>query len=285
MEGRRARDRFDREVRHAARVATPSPELTGPPRRDYVPWVDVTVTQHISAQEASAVGGRTLEVFADTPRINQWIYSKLAAHVHGDVLEIGSGIGNLSGYIVRDAARAVLTDMELHYLDSLSQRFAGDERVSVARYDLDGEPPAEVAKRRFDTIVAVNVVEHIADDRGLVARLAGLLKPGGRLLIYVPACPFAYGSLDRELGHHRRYTRATLTALLAEAGLHFDPPRFMNLLGLLGWTINGRVLRRRTLSPAQLALFETLMPLVRLEDRVRLPIGLGVYVAAEKPVA
>jgi SAM-dependent methyltransferase len=245
----------------------------------------VTVAQHINAEEASAVGGRTLEVFADTPRINHWIYSKLAPHVHGDVLEIGSGIGNLSGHITNNAARVVLSDMETHYLDELRRRFADNDRVTVVRYDLDAEPPAEIARRRFDAIVAVNVVEHIEDDHALIARLAALLKPGGKLLIYVPACQFAYGSLDRALGHYRRYTRKTLTKLLADAGLHLDPPRFMNLFGLLGWTINGRALRRTRLSPFQLALFERLMPLFRLEDRVRLPIGLGVYVAAEKPAA
>jgi SAM-dependent methyltransferase len=245
----------------------------------------VNIAQHISAGDASAVGGRTLEVFADTPRINRWIYSKIAAHIHGDVLEIGSGIGNLSGHIVGDAARVVLSDMESHYLQALSQRFVGDDRVSVARYDLDGEPPPAIARRRFDAIVAVNVVEHVADDHALVGRLATLLKPGGKLLIYVPACPFAYGSLDRALGHHRRYTRASLASLLAGAGLHFDPPRFMNLFGLLGWAVNGRLLRRTRLSPLQLGLFESLMPLFSLEDHVRLPIGLGVYVAAVKPAA
>lgn len=245
----------------------------------------VTVAPHINAEQASAIGGRTLEVFADTPRINRWIYSKLAPHVQGDVLEIGSGVGNLSEHIVGDAARVVLSDMEPHYLQALGQRFAGDSRVSVSRYDLDDDPPVEIARRRFDAIVAVNVVEHIADDRALVARLAKLLKPGGKLLIYVPACPFAYGSLDRALGHYRRYTRASLTKLLADAGLHLDAPRFMNLFGLLGWTVNGRILRRERLSAVQLAIFESLMPLFSLEDRVRLPIGLGVYVAAEKPSA
>ena len=241
--------------------------------------------QHLSAAQTSTTGGRTLEVFADTPRINRWIYSKLAADVHGDVLEIGSGIGNLSAHIVASATAVVLSDMEPHCLKALSTRFANDAHVSVARYNLDGEPPPEIARRRFDAIVAVNVIEHVEDDSALVARLAALLKPGGKLLIYVPACPFAYGTLDRALGHYRRYTRASLTKLLADAGLHLDPPRFMNLVGLLGWTVNGRILRRTRLSPVQLALFERLMPLFTLEDRFRLPIGLGVYVAAEKPAA
>jgi SAM-dependent methyltransferase len=245
----------------------------------------VNIARHIVPEEASAVGGRTLEGFADTPRINRWIYSKLAPHVHGEVLEIGSGIGNLSGLIVDNAERVVLSDMEAQYLEALKRRFGDNDRVTVAAYDLDSEPPPEIKRRRFDTIIAVNVVEHIQDDRALIARLAAMLKPGGKLLVYVPACPFAYGSLDRALGHYRRYTPETLTALLAGAGLHLDPPRFMNFFGLLGWAVNGRLLRRKRLSPTQLALFESLMPLFRLEDHVRVPIGLGVYVAAVKPVA
>jgi SAM-dependent methyltransferase len=245
----------------------------------------VNVAQHINAKDASVIGGRTLEVFADTPLINRWIYSKFAPYVHGEVLEIGSGIGNLSGFIVDAATRVVLSDMEPHYLEALSRRFADDDRVTVTPYNLDEPPPPPIARRRFDAIVAVNVVEHIQDDHRLIAALTALLKPGGKLLIYVPACPFAYGSLDRELGHYRRYTPESLTALLAGAGLHLDTPRYMNIVGLLGWTFNGRVLRRKRLSSVQLALFEKLMPLFTLEDRVRLPIGLGVYVAAEKPAA
>jgi SAM-dependent methyltransferase len=241
----------------------------------------------IDATQASAVGGRTLEVFADTPRLNRWIFSKLAPFIRGDVLEIGSGIGNLSTLIV-DAvaaagARVVLSDLEPHYLEQLGQRFGGNPDVTIARYDLDGPPSAEIAGRRFDTIVAVNVIEHVRDDRAVTTNLAALLEPGGRLAVYVPACPFAYGTLDRHLGHYRRYTPASLAELLRAAGLDPQPPRYMNLLGLLGWTINGRLLRRTQLSPAQIAVFERLMPLVRLEDRLRLPVGLGVYTAASKP--
>jgi SAM-dependent methyltransferase len=240
----------------------------------------------VDATHASVVGGRTLEVFADTPRVNRWIYSKLAGHVRGDILEIGSGIGNLSRLIVADAmadARIVLSDMEPHYLETLAATFANDRRVSVARYDLEQPPSSEIAARRFDSIVAVNVIEHIGDDASLVGRLAALLRPGGRLLVYVPACSFAYGSLDRALGHFRRYSPATLTSLLANAGLEPDAPRYMNVLGLLGWTVNGRLFGRTQLSPTQLRIFEWLMPMLRLEDRFRLPFGLGIYTAASKP--
>jgi SAM-dependent methyltransferase len=236
----------------------------------------------IDPAQASEVGGRTLEVFAGTPRHNRWLYSKLAAHVRGDVLEIGSGIGNLSGFIVDAAESAVLSDMEPHYVETLRRTFGGDPRVSVVPYDLDAAPPAVIAARRFDAIVAVNVIEHIQDDHRLVRALAGLLKPGGKLVVYVPACQFAYGSLDRVLGHYRRYSPATLSALLSGAGLQPAPPAYMNLLGLVGWTLNARLLRRQRLSPLQLTVFERLLPLLKIEDHVRLPIGLGVYTAATR---
>ncbi|MEO7667742.1 MAG: class I SAM-dependent methyltransferase [Polyangia bacterium] len=230
----------------------------------------------------SAVGGRTLEIFAGTGRLNAWVYSKLAAGVRGDVLEIGSGIGNLSRLILNDARHLVVTDVEPAYLDGLRQTFGSDPRVEVLRFDLDDAPPPELAQRRFDAIVAVNVIEHIRDDYTAVQRLADMLKPGGKLLVYVPACPSAFGSLDEALGHHRRYTPGMLIALLRGAGLDPLPPQYMNFFGLFGWIVNGQGLRRRVLSAQQVTVFDRLVPALRIEDRLKLPIGLGICTEATK---
>jgi SAM-dependent methyltransferase len=233
-------------------------------------------------RRASATGAHALQALAETPQLNAWIYSKLAAGVHGDVLEIGSGIGNISRLIRPKAAHLVLTDTEPRYLDALRRLFPGDDDLEVVAYDLDGPPPPAVEARRYDAIVAINVIEHIADDRGLVARLARLLRPGGGLLVYAPACPVAYNTLDAALGHHRRYTPATLAELLRTAALEPDRPRYVNLLGLAGWMVYGHVLRRELLPPRAIALFERLVPLVRLEDKIALPAGLGLYVRGTK---
>jgi SAM-dependent methyltransferase len=235
------------------------------------------------ADRSSSIGGRTLEVLAQTERLNEWLYSKLAGAVRGDVLEVGSGIGNLSRLILRSADTAVLTDVEPRYLDMLRASYAANPKVTVTAYDLEAPPPPEIAARRFDAIVAVNVIEHLEDDVGVVQRLGALLKPGGRLLVYVPACPFAYGTMDAALGHFRRYTPESLGTLLRRAGLSAEKPRYFNLLGLLGWLLNGWALRREHLPAAQMALFDSLVPLVRLEDRFRLPVGLAVYTHAVKP--
>jgi SAM-dependent methyltransferase len=236
------------------------------------------------AGAAAASGGRTLEVFAQTARINRWIYERLGK-VNGEVLEVGSGIGNLSRVIIEDAARAVLTEVEPEYLEVLRRRYAGSDRVDVVRWDLDEPPPADLVERRFDAVISVNVIEHLRDDRATVSAMAALLKPGGCLHIYVPACPFAFGSLDRVLGHYRRYTRRSLAALLAEAGLEVERPRYMNRLGLIGWFVSARILRRTLLSARLVSLFERLVWFARAFDAATavLPAGLGLVTRARKP--
>ena len=178
----------------------------------------------------------------------------------------------------------MLTDVEPRYLESLQRDLGAGERVEVVPWNLDDPPPAALAGRRFDAIVAVNVIEHLRDDGALTRALAELLRPGGHLLVYVPACPWAFGSLDVALGHHRRYTRHTLRALLQGAGLAVGQPRYMNRLGLVGWVLSGRVLKRRVLSTRLIGVFEQIVGVARAIDLLScfLPVGLGLVVRARK---
>ncbi|HEY8431571.1 MAG TPA: class I SAM-dependent methyltransferase [Sandaracinaceae bacterium] len=233
-------------------------------------------------ERAKDVGGRTLEIHAATPRVNEWYYSKFRDRVRGSVLELGSGIGNISRLLARDAERLVVTDVEDDYLERLRRELGREPHVRVERYDLEGPPPASIARERFDVVISLNVLEHVYDDRRAVRDLASLLANGGWLLTYVPACGFAYGSMDEALGHHRRYDLASLRALMEQAGLAVERLEYMNLVGLAGWLFNGRVLRRRTLDPRQVRAFDRLVPILRVEDRLRLPIGLGLICHARK---
>jgi SAM-dependent methyltransferase len=235
------------------------------------------------ASTADETGGRTLEIFADTPRINAWMYARFAHLVRGHALEVGSGIGNLSRHLIQDAESAVLTDVEDHYLNTLSRDFAKDPRVRVARFNLEEDPPPAVRERPYQAILAVNVIEHVRDDAHATQNLADMLVPGGHLLVYVPAMPLAFGTLDEALGHHRRYTRASLRTLLSQAGLEPGPVKYMNWPGLFGWIIQGRLLKRRILPPSQVAVFERIVPIVSLLDHMPWPFGLGVYACARKP--
>ena len=245
-----------------------------------------------AATDVRTVGVSTLHGFARAPRINGWIYGKLRAGVRGAVLEIGCGIGNLSRLILADvvrsgeASRAVFTDADPDALAVLRAELGDAARLAlITAWDLRDPPPPAIAARRFDAIVAVNVVEHLSDDLAAVRALAALLSPGGALLLYVPACPLAFGTLDQALGHHRRYTRASLQRLLAGAGLAAGRPRYMNRLGLLGWLWQAKLLGRRALAPGLIAAFERGVPLARLLDALTapLPIGLGLVACAYRP--
>lgn len=235
-------------------------------------------------ERAASTGGRTLEVFAGTPRINAWMYGHFADRVRGRVLEVGSGIGNLSRLLVRHASHAVLTDVDDAHLEVLRRDLGDHERVTVLPFDLAQDPSDGVlAQAPYDAVLAVNVIEHVEDDASAVARLASLLRPDGHLLAYVPACPWAFGTLDEALGHYRRYTPRSFGALLEGAGLALDgAPRYVNLLGLPGWWLNGRLLRRRRLDAAQVAVFERLVPVLGLERFWSPPVGLGVVAIARR---
>lgn len=234
-------------------------------------------------ERAQPTGGRALEVHAGTPQLNRWYFSKFAERVRGDVLELGSGIGNISGLIAEVADSLLATEVEEAYVAQLRERFEGAPHVAVARFDLEGPLPPAVAERTFDTVLSMNVIEHLADDRGAVRRVTSRLAPGGWMLTYVPAMPFAYGPMDEALGHHRRYTRRSFGRLMEDAGLEVHRLEYMNALGLAGWWVNNKVLRRRLPDPTQVGVFERLMPLVRLEDHLPVPLGLGVVCHARKP--
>lgn len=221
-------------------------------------------------------GAETLERLAEAPRFNRWMFDRVRPWVRDRVLEIGSGIGNLSQFLV-DRPTVVLTDTAEPYLGRLRERFGHLPNVEVMRLYLptvDGP----VTTRCFDTIVCLNVLEHVADDARSLAAMRGLLGQGGRLILLVPALPALYGSLDRALGHVRRYTPRELRTKFAHAGLRMRHLEYFNLAGMPGWWFTGRVLRRDVIPAGSLRWFDRLVPLFRLE-RV-LPWRLGQSLVA-----
>jgi len=162
----------------------------------------------------------------------------------------------------------------------LVRRFAGDARVTpVHGYLDDGVPTASA-----DAVVAVNVMEHVEDDAGFLRHAARVLAPGGHLLIFVPALPALYGSLDEAFEHYRRYTRGGLLARLREAGLEPVSVRFLNLPGMVAWWLYAKLLRRRTITDRAARFYDRwIVPAVRaVEDRVALPVGNGLIAIARK---
>jgi SAM-dependent methyltransferase len=199
------------------------------------------------------------------------MFDRLRRWVGRRVLEIGSGIGNLSAFLL-DAERLVLTDTREEYLDRLRARFAQQSNVAVARLYLPAELGA-LAGQQFDTIICLNVLEHVDDDAASLQAMRRMLAPAGRLVLLVPALPALYGTIDKALGHHRRYQRAPLTSLLHATGFKVAHVEYFNLAGVPGWWFAGRVLRRHTIPVASLKLYDALVPLFRLERLLPWRVG------------
>ncbi len=226
------------------------------------------------------VGAATLERLAGAPNYNRWMFERLRPWVGRRVLEIGSGIGNLSAFLT-DRERLVLTDTRPEYLDCLRQRFAGHGAIRVAHLYLPDDAAA-VAGERFDTIICLNVLEHVADDGASLAVMRRLLEPRGRLVLLVPALRALYGTLDEALGHFRRYGRREITEKLAAAGLSLRHVEYFNLAGIPGWWLTGRVLRRRIIPAVSLRWYDALVPLFRLERFLPWRIGQSLIAIGER---
>jgi len=238
------------------------------------------------AQTADHVGAATLERMAAAPRFNRWMFERLRPWIGRRVLEIGAGIGNMSAFLVDQAPvdRVVLTDTEPVYLGRLRERFAGRPHVSVAELRLPAVSSGLLAER-LDTVVCLNVLEHIEDDAASLRAMHDLLRPGGgkggRLVLLVPALRVLYGTLDEALGHFRRYVPDELAAQLRTAGFRVRHLEYFNLAGVPGWWLGGRLLRRRLIPTGALRWYEALVPLFRLERLLPWRIGQSLIAIGE----
>ena len=227
-------------------------------------------------------GAATLErLAADAPRYNRWLTERVAPWVGRRVLEVGAGIGNMAEYFL-DRERLVLAEPETEYRRHLAERFAGHAHVRVVPVRLPAVDAA-LAGERLDTIICLNVLEHIEADEAALRAMRGLLQPGGRLVLLVPALQAIYGSLDAALGHYRRYGAAELRAKFAAAGLRLVHLEYFNLAGILGWWLTGRVLRRTLIPRGSLRLYDALVPLFRLERLLPWRVGQSLIAIGEIP--
>ncbi len=228
-------------------------------------------------------GRAILHSLSTARRFNEWIVRVIEPYLGTHILEIGAGLGNISRYLPKKE-HLIVTDIEPVYLELLSEAFRDNEVVRVARLDLNS--PADFAAlgpEACDTIVCLNVLEHIEDDRAALTRMRQLLVPGGRLVLLVPQHPWLYGSYDRHIEHYRRYTRQTLAATLGAAGFSVVAFKNFNFLSIAGWWVNSCLLQRSAMDRWQLKLHDMLVPLMRPIERL-LPLpGLSLICVAERP--
>ena len=224
-----------------------------------------------------------LEIMSSAENYRAWMYSRIAPAVGRRILEIGCGIGNFTRLFL-DRELVVAADVYEPCLQQLKLLLG--ERSNLIPVRLDVSDPATVALRpyEFDTVICLNVLEHVEQDDKALEHMHAVLQPGGRLVLLVPAFPFLYGSVDRSLAHYRRYTRKTLLPRMRDAGFRIERSFYMNMVGMVGWFLNNRILNHREEDPAQIAFFDRFIapPAERFERLVPPPFGLSLIAIGVK---
>ena len=233
----------------------------------------------------ASAGRETLRRMADVDHYNSWIYELMRPYVGRRVIEVGCGIGNMTDYFLQ-AELLLAFDLLPESVSWVAEKFQGHDNLIVAEGDVCDEAFINgVAGYRFDTVVSTNMLEHVEQDAKALDHMSQLLVEGGYLLLFVPAGSYLFGSLDVALGHHRRYDKPGLAALVTEAGLRIEELCYVNALGVIGWYLNSRILRRQLLPKNQLSVFNSLAPLLQqIERKAPPPFGQSLLCVARKGV-
>lgn len=236
--------------------------------------------------DASYYAGRELEVLSATWRYQAWIVEGFSGLPQGRVAEIGAGTGAMVRHWLRHSTDLHLIEPAHNLFEALQREYGAHPGVALYRGTLDEvvDTLPQGGEQAFDSVVTVVVLEHIADDRQALRQVYRPLKPGGHLLLFVPALPALFGSLDEIFGHCRRYTPAALLEAVVDSQFAILESRYFDFLGVLPWWLVGRVFRAKTISPVLAGVYDRwAVPVGRfLEIRITPPIGKNLILAARK---
>ena len=231
---------------------------------------------------AADYGRGLLHSLTGTPQYTSWLTRILRSHLGDRVLEIGAGLGNLTARLMARKLEYVAGEAEPLHLHALRNRFLRTPNVTVC--ELHPEHPADYAPwaAKFDTVLCVNVLETAKDPAAVLTAIEGCLTEGGKLLVLVPQGKGLYGSLDRTLGHLRRYSAEELRQGLAQAGFRVERMYQINKIGALSWGLFGKLLGRKRIGKPALKLFDKTVWFWRRIDGLLPWHGLSLVAVAKR---
>ena len=234
-------------------------------------------------KELDEEGLENLEAITEADKFNEWMYDTVKFHTTGKILEIGSGIGNISQFYVRDGKDITLSDIRSNYLEALDGRFPSASQLEMDLVHPDFEELYEDYLGTFDSVFALNVVEHIENDLLAMANIKKLLKSGGVVVILVPAFQRLYNVLDKELYHYRRYVKNSLNKLFIENAYQVERSFYFNSMGIPAWFIAGKLQGEKTIKKSKMRFYNMMVPVFKLVDiPLRHIAGLSVVTVGRK---
>jgi len=230
-------------------------------------------------------GDATLDALDHADRFTDWMFEQVKPWLGGSILEIGSGRGTYSRKVRRDfpESRVILSDIDPGYVEKLRREFPGPN-VQALRIDMEESADFKQVDPPVDSAFALNVLEHTRDDGRALRNVYGVLQPGGRFVVLVPAHPFLYGTIDRSIGHTRRYTKRSLLAAVKTTDFTVRRTFSFNALSLVGWFVAGRILKRTSVSAGPVNAYVRLIPVMRFVERriLRRKVGMSLIAVLEK---
>lgn len=229
--------------------------------------------------------GKDLEAMSFAKNYHDWILAEFRPFIGRHLVEVGAGTGEFSALLLREQPESLAvvepSEMFAHLSEVTSDTVSITHYNKIFAYAID-----EIReKQRPDTILYVNVLEHIEDDAGELRLVYDTLEPGGRALIFVPALQQLYGKFDKQIGHFRRYTKRELVDKATAAGFTIRMAKYFDFVGMFPWFIKYRVFRSATFEPGMVETYDRFaVPVNRvLEGKIVPPIGKNLIVALEKP--
>ena len=218
----------------------------------------------------------TLRRMSRADHYNAWLVERSLPYLGARVLDLGAGIGTFTSLLTGNGRQVVALEPDPALRPALERRFAGSASVQVLPHTVESLAGGGLDEP-FDSVVCFNVLEHIDNDLEALRTVRRLLRPGGALLLLVPAHPALYGAVDRAVAHRRRYRREPFRRLLGAAGMTVGELRYVNPVGAAGWLVSSRILQREQVPAGPLLLYDRLVPALRRLDRLRLPFGLSLW--------
>ena len=236
--------------------------------KDAVQAVVIIVRYGLTRDIYLDYGARILDSLSNTPEFNRWMADTVRPFLGTRILEIGSGIGNLTQQLSPRRKHYIASDIDDEHLSRLRTRFPYRPNLTVTRCNLENREDFEALNQQVDSVVCLNVVEHVKDDLEGLRNIYSVLEPGGRAVILVPEGQSIYGTLDQVLGHYRRYSEAELRSKMETAGFHVERILHFNRVTRPAWFFNGRILKRKCFNRFQLWIFDRFVWLWKRVDRL-----------------
>lgn len=233
-----------------------------------------------SERTETELQSEVLEDLRGARHYRRWLVRLVGPHLGDDPIEIGSGNGDYAAELAAGRAGYTATEPDPGRYAALADRFAGDPVVRTRQLAL---PATETGDH--SGAVMLNVLEHIEDEVAALRSVAGLVRPGGAVVVFVPAFNGAMSRFDRLIGHYRRYTRRTLGEALSAAGLVTERLQYVNSVGLIAWFLLMRCARRIPRDGVALRCYDAtvIRAVSGVERFVRPPFGQSVLAVARVP--